>query len=214
MGLNKNIGNEENVTYLSVIGGNISQKVAAGTPGAVMRVNKKGAEVHEMIHNNGITGIVVGLVVEESDYGQQLKVTIKDVDEKFFLFFSVESKFFDSFASKIGSADLSKEITIRPFSFVPKDGDGSKISGVTLTQGEVKLDYYFTEEDAKGKPFIKKGTPKLTESKWKMFKLAEREFLCEYINELIQEEAPAETSKSEKVESVETEEDSSDLPWE
>ncbi len=187
MGLNQSTQNDGTI-YLTIVGGNIHQKVKQDTPGAAERINKKGDTVYELVHKNGITGYIEKLEIEKGDYGKQLNIRIYDDTDRFQLSVPVESKYFDSFCAKIGNADFSKDITIRPFSFEPKenarklpDGTIAKVTGMYLAHGETKIDYYFTPADDKGKPFIAEGE-KLEDDDYKIFKLQERKFYCDHID--------------------------------
>jgi hypothetical protein len=102
----------------------------------------------------------------------------------------VDSRYFDSFCSKIMNADLNAEIKIAPYDFEPKDS-GRKI-GINLFQGsdlKQKLGYYFSKEHPHGKPqpenfgtLNSKGM--LDDEDYKIFKIKERKFYKAMIEKL------------------------------
>jgi DNA-binding TFAR19-related protein (PDSD5 family) len=167
----------ERKIYLSIINGKFAQKVEEGTANAVSRKNKKEAIVHELLHDKA-SGMIQEVKIEKNDFGKQLVIVMNDLGELYIITIPVESKYFDSFCSKIGNADLSMEIEIVPYSFQPKDKDGKRV-GINLYQGGKKLNYYFSKEEPKGKPFPEKDG--LDEDEWKMYKIKERKFFCDYI---------------------------------
>lgn len=173
--------------YLSIIGGKLAQKVEKGTANAVSRLNKKSEEVWELLHQK-VSGMIEEMKIEKKDFGEQLDITMNDVGERYTISIPVESKWFDSFCAKIGSAQLDKTLEIVPYSFEAKDGSGKK-NGINIYQKgnpaadeKGKLPYYFSKENAMGKPFP--PDQKLGDREYKMFKLQEREFYCKYINNM------------------------------
>lgn len=178
MGLSNS--NSDRKTFVNIINGKLTVKTDKENPLAVARKNKKDETVYE-IHHDKLTGVIVSMNITKNDFGKQLEVELDDVGERFLVTIPVESKYFDSFAAKIGNAKHGEEITIAPYSFQPKDSE-TKRTGINLYQGGTKLEYYFSEANPRGKPFP--ASAKLDEDDWKMFKLQERKFYCEYIGTL------------------------------
>jgi len=168
--------NVENKIYFNIVSGKFAQRVKEGTAGAVTRFSEKKKENVYEILNDRLTGTIESMSIDKTEYGKQLVIMMTDEGESYQVTIPVESKYFDSFCSKILSADLSKFLELAPFSFAP---DGKKITGMNIYQDGKKLDYYFTKENPKGKPFAE---DKLDESDWKIFKLQERKFFCEMID--------------------------------
>lgn len=177
MGLSNS--NSDRKTFVNIINGKLTVKTDKDNPLAVARENKKGETVYE-IHHDKLSALITGMQITKNDFGKQLEIEMSEPEGKYLLTIPVESKYFDSFCAKIGSADLGAEITIAPYSFQPKDKD-NKMTGINLFQNGEKLGYYFTESDPKGKPF---PNEKLDEDDWKVFKLQERKFYCEFIGKL------------------------------
>lgn len=163
-------------TYINIVGGRFAVRCDSTTTGAVKRFSeKKKEDVYELLYDS-LTMNIKSIKIEKNDFGKSLVVESSDGE---LLTIPVESKYFDSFCSKIGSADLTRNIKIVPFSF---EKEGKKYTGVNIWQQGEKLPYYFTAENPKGKPFS--GAEKLDESDWKIFKLNERKFFCNFIESL------------------------------
>lgn len=191
--------------YLSIIGGRFAEKVDKETTGAISRKNKKDETVWEIM-NDRTSGIIKNMRIESNEsFGKQLILSMEDLGEDYLINIPVESRYFDGFCNKIQSADLSKEIELAPYSFLPSNSENKKV-GMNIYQGGKKLDYFFTKENQKGKPFPK--DEKLDEDDYKIFKIQERKFFCNLIEEL---NTKLPISSKEKVESPNNSND--DLPF-
>jgi len=134
-----------NATYLTIMGGNIAQKVPEGTEGATQRTNKNGKQVYEMLYKS-VSGRLQSAVVESGNYGDQLKVTIDSEGRKCILTIPVQSAYFSNFASKIGNVDLSKDVKIYPYSLFSKEKN-KQISGLNFYQNDKKIEYFISNEN-------------------------------------------------------------------
>lgn len=166
--------------YLNLVGGKFAEQVKKDTPNAVERINKNEKVVYEIL-NDRTSGQIKEMNIEKTDYGKALIILMDDIGEAYNISIPVDSKFFDSFCSKIGNADLHKMLELRPYSFEDK-GTGKKIMGMNIFQDNKKIDYFFSKESPKGKPFPDKEN--LDEEDWKVFKIQERKFYCEFISNL------------------------------
>jgi hypothetical protein len=175
MGLTKS--EKGSKTYLTIFSGKFAQKVNADTPNAIARENKNKQMIHEL-HYDALEGHIIGLKMESSDFGRQLVCEVQSGIDKFNLAIPMESKYFDNFCYKINSVNLEQEVKLVPYSFEPSDGKGKK-TGINFYQNDVKLMHYYTTEDPKGKPFPE--GKELSESKWKIYKLQERDWLADMI---------------------------------
>ena len=194
----------EKKAFMTIVNGKWAEKVEKGTTGSIERVNKKGDTVHEMQYSD-VTGVVKDLKIEKKDFGKQLNVLIDDVGETYTLSIPVESRYFDAFCSKIGNADMSKPMTITPYSFTP-NGEKSVKTGINIYQignpkalkadGTIdvkgKLPFYFTKENPHGRPLPQKdGRPladgeTLEEEEWKAYFLIISMFNQKYIEKFMQ----------------------------
>ena|SRR3990167_458709 len=164
--------------FLNLVGGQWAEQVKEGTPNAVQRTNKKDKVVYELLSDR-CSGVIKEMKIEKNDYGKHLVILMDDIGESYNISIPVDSKFFDSFCSKIGSANLHSNIELAPYSFESKEGN--RVMGMNLYQNGQKLGYYFSVEDPKGKPF---NTERLDDEDWKVFKIQERKFYCEYISNI------------------------------
>lgn len=205
--------NSDRATYLNIIDGKITRKVNQETPNAVARTNKKGDTVYELQYDK-LEATIEKMQIEKDDYGKKLVVTLSEAADRYLLTIPVESKFFDHFCAKIGNVNIEQPVTIAPYSFIPK-GESQKKSGLNFYQDGKKVEYYFTEAEPKGKPM---ANGKLEEDDWKIFKMQERKFYCEFITKVFGNEPterPAYTTEPalSKQKPVVKEQESSDLPF-
>lgn len=143
-----------NQVYLSVSNGQLVRSFKSPTKETVERINKTGKTVYEEFFKD-LTGVVTDVSTKDGTYGPQLLISVLAGDEVFQIQLQLSSRYSSSFLKILPNADLSKEITIRPWQ-MPDSKDASKtISGITLYQGG-KLAPAFTREDPKGLPEMEK----------------------------------------------------------
>ncbi len=179
--------NSERTTFLNIIEGKICKKTNQENPLATARVNKKGDTVYEQRFDK-LEAKIVSMKIDKDDYGKKLVIELEEAADRYTLTLPVESKYFDHFCAKIGNVDRNHLIIIAPYSFVPK-GEAQKRTGLNFFQHGNKVEYYFTEVQPKGKPM---PNGKLDEDDWKIYKMQERKFYCEYITGL---DAPKEVNR-------------------
>lgn len=167
--------------YLSIVGGRFAEKVDKDTAGAVSRKNKKEEIVWEIL-NDKTSGVIKNMKIDSNEsFGKQLILSMEDIGEEYSITIPVESRYFDGFCNKIQSADLSKQIELAPYSFLPSNSENKKV-GMNIYQDGKKLEYFYSKEDQKGKPFP--DSEKLEDDEYKIFKIRERKFFCALIEEL------------------------------
>jgi len=195
-------------TFLQIVAGKIAQRSAEGVQGAVSRENKNKVVVWEL-HHDFLSGKIKELKIENKTFAsgktKQLEIAMEDGGKNFTLTIPVDSKYFDQFCAKIGNANLDKKLEIKPYSFIPK-GEAKKKSGLNIYQDDKKMDYFFSKENAKGKPFPPED--RMDEEDYKVFKIQERKFYCDYINGMT---TPKPTTADVKSTLVPTPDD--DLPF-
>jgi hypothetical protein len=168
------IETQNNSTYLYVIHGKLAQKVGEGE--GTKRENKNGKVVYEKYYN-GISGKLVKAYTAPSDYGDQLHILIED-GKTYAIQCKVESAFFRSFVGKLGSIDLSKEITISPYSF---EAEGKKKQGFVIKQNGEKLGYCIGKDNQpEGFPVYPENAG---EAKFKIYLIEKMEAEKKYLNE-------------------------------
>jgi hypothetical protein len=171
----------ESNTYLSISLGKLRKKTDAENPNAVKRTSEKtGKDMYELVFA-GLTGKIVGLEYKESkDYGNSLVVKVKDESDIYNVQISEESKYFSEFLTKYPNIDISKDIELKPYDFIPK-GETSRKKGLVIVQNGEKLSNYYITKD--GEKYIPKdGIPTydLNEfdlDEWKIYNVRLRKFL-------------------------------------
>jgi len=140
-----------NKIFLSIVEGNLRQKVDSETKHAVKReyeVDEKGIKIKkskwELTYESWV-GVIQDIRVEEGTYGQRLKVMFEDA----ILDIPTGSRYFQDFGKKIVGADINKEIIIKPFDFeTEKEGTTEliRLTGISIDQDGKKLKSYFWNE--------------------------------------------------------------------
>lgn len=126
--------------YISIVGGNIVQKVDKDTPNARYREyetrDKSTAGKWELVFNSWV-GKILNITFKEGDFGEQCNVELEDA----ILSMGTAGKYFTDFACKIFNGDLEKEFVIHPYD-MEVDG-GRRKTGISLQQEGEKLQNYF-----------------------------------------------------------------------
>jgi hypothetical protein len=147
MALNKQ---NKSSTYLTIVGGKISQRVPEGTDGAVARKLKngpnEGSEVYELQYGS-VTGKITGGSVESGDYGDQVAIEISDGKESYVLKLPWNSKLRDAFVKRVPNIDVTEELEIICF---PDKQDKSPVMLIKQKGGFVKFAY--TKDNPNGLP--------------------------------------------------------------
>lgn len=173
--------------------GMIRVKADKETPGAKYREYEtsdgtKGSK-YELEYSE-LSGKIIGLEFFDGDYGKVLQVKVKDGDEVIVLCLTVSSNFCEDFMKKLPNVDLSKEVTIKPYSFEDKITKKLK-KGVTIIQGEEKAANFFIKDLGDNKYGLTNGYPAPEKDKtydkedWKIYFMQARKFLVNYITENI-----------------------------
>lgn len=174
--------NYESGKYLSIKAGKIRQRVAEGTPNAVLRkyTNPKTGqegEVWEIVYQ-GWRGIVRDIQFYEGDGYENLNVVFDDIT----LSMSADSRYASDFIKKFAGADVQSEITITPYDFVTDDG--KKKIGLSILQNEQKLQDHFSFKNDKGEWEQRENFPKYEgegKEDWKIYLLQVKKFLKNWV---------------------------------
>ena len=142
--------------FLSISGGEVREKVKEGTPGAEYREyelpnGEKGGKWEKPF--GYVDGLVSKVYFEDTDFGTMMKI---DIDE-FTLSLSTSSKYFSKLAERLPNVDFKKVVKFTPYDFT---GDGGKkLTGISVKQGEEKLNSHFYDPDATGRERNINGIP-------------------------------------------------------
>lgn len=181
---------KSNTLYLNIAQGNMVQKADKDNPDAVKRVytDDDGTEhtKYEVRHRN-LTGHIVGLKFDKGDYGERLQVLlVNDEGERAQLSIpnsDQNNDYFVDFAKRVAAVDLTKEVTINPYS-IKGDGDEYANRGVSIKQdGETVKNYYFDGKKAvNGIPEVSDEDRKeFVSEDWKIHFMTVRKFLKKQI---------------------------------
>lgn len=212
--------------YMSVIAGELKQKVTAETTGASKRVyevtdKQTGAktEGHKWeIQHQDIFGVISGVIFKGSDYGEQIIIKIYNAEDDMTAVITCgsDSRYGTDFMKKLKSLKLDEEICFNVHDFEAKDKDGNvkltpkgkpkKITGCNITQDGEKIPSFYYDfkkrETINGLPLVDKVMQKtLGEDYWKIFFITEKAFLKEeteeYVKGIVPKAKPQEEATSE-----------------
>jgi len=135
--------------YFTILGGKFAVRVPEGTPGSVMRVNKKNKEVNEIYHES-FTGKLVGIrVKEDTGYGKQWEFDFQDQGQINTLQLSYSNSFSTNILKMLPNVDLNKEMKLQPNQ---KIEDGKPKSSLFISQDGVTLKHAYTKDAPNGLP--------------------------------------------------------------
>jgi hypothetical protein len=167
------------VTYVNIVGGKLSIRAQEGDEGAVSRINKNEVTVWEK-HYPNLTGTLVSV---ECKMNEKLKaneyiLTIDDVGTIYKLSIPCDSNYGDSLAVRLPNLKAGQIYTFTPFDFEDKTkknnkGEPAKIIGISIKQGEDKIQPYYTKEDPKDRP---QGEEGMDADDYKVYKIKLRKF--------------------------------------
>ena len=217
MGLGE-INRGGNITFLKIVpGAIIAKKTTEDDIRAVKReyedANGKKGHVFERQFDN-LSGIISNISFNKGNYGEEFIILIKDDGENYRLSMNISqiknSLYANSFLSKLRNIDLTKEVTLKPYDFITKEG--KKQTGMTVTQDGNKLgnSYY----DTKTKKLLVKSFPTIenwsesTQEDRDMYNLQLKSFYKKEVSKLKFPETPKKVEK--KAEDVP---ESDDLPF-
>ena len=175
-------------TFVS-IGSNGDLRVNANesTPGAVKRdyelSNGSKGSKWELIYNE-MTGIITSIQFRDGDYGEQMLINFWDDGVSYVLTTPASSNFATDIMKKIPNINVTKPITIKPYSLT--DDKGKPKKGVTIIQDGSKITNFFVEEGEDGKKKEAHGFPVKEAGKayktsdWKLYFMQVAKFLQEY----------------------------------
>ena len=167
------------VTYVNIVGGKLSIRAQEGDEGAVSRTNKNDVTVWEK-HYPNLTGALISV---ECKLNEKLKaneyvLTIDDVGTTYKLSIPCDSNYGDSFIVRLPNLKLNQIYTFTPFDFEDKvkknkKGEPMKIIGVSIKQGDDKIQPFYTKEEPKDRPV---GEDNMDADDYKVYQIKLRKF--------------------------------------
>lgn len=131
----------QGATYFTISDGKCRIRLKEPQEGCITRVTKDGNTVHEFVHDSFVAKLVSGSVVD-TDYGKQWKLVFADAKDTYVL----SLKYTSGYAKTIIMAlcnpkfDPQMPVTLKPYSFEPKDRPGKTVIGTTVLQFDQKLE--------------------------------------------------------------------------
>lgn len=162
--------------------GTLRLTVDAGTEGAKLREyetsdGKKGSKWE--LTFKSLSGKITNIQTYEGDYGKNLLVTLSYDGGEDTISFNTATPFGEDFMKKLPNINLDEYVTIAPYSFV--DDNGKTRKGVTVSQGDVKLQNYFYDVEKKKNlhkyPEPEGDVSKFDKDDWKIYFTKCRKFL-------------------------------------
>jgi hypothetical protein len=138
--------------FITILQGKFAQRVQEGTEGAVKRVNKIGKTVYERFYDS-FTGKLVGIKVQDGEYGKTWNFSFQDKGEVYILQLSYSNSFATAFLKMLPNIDLSKEMKVSPS---VKEVDGKNRSSLFVNQGGTFVKHAYTREKPEGMPDLNK----------------------------------------------------------
>lgn len=144
---------ENNAIFLSITNGKICKKVPQPTATSQERVNKNGKTVHEEYYKGWKGRITAITVRDHPEFGKFWNITLTDSEGDAILQMNYSSGYSAAFLKILPNIDLSGDVVITPN--LKKEGDKNKTS-LFITQHGVPVKWYFTKDDPKGLPALRK----------------------------------------------------------
>lgn len=144
---------QSNAIFLTISNGQICKKVSKPTSISKERVNKNGVTVNEEFYKGWKGRITAIEVREHKDYGKFWNVTLTDSDGDAILQMQYSSGYSSAFLKTLPNVDLNSDVIITPNMKI--EGDKKKAT-VFITQHGVPLKHYYTRDNPKGLPELKK----------------------------------------------------------
>jgi len=175
----------KNKIYASILSdGSIRVKTFQDDPSAVKREYElpdgTSGIKYEKVYDE-LSGLVTGISFNEGKYGTSLHVVVKD-EESIILTAGLSTSFAEDLMKKIPNFNLTKSVTIRPYSF--DDDKGKNRKGVTVWQEGEKIKSFFHDENNKpieGFPVPEKDYKDCDKDDWRIFFIKQRKFLRNYL---------------------------------
>lgn len=154
-----------------------------------------------------VTGLIKNLNFKQGEFGEEFVITMSDNGESFQINIGISpikgSLYFKSFCSKLKNIDFSKEITLKPYDFITKEG--KKQTGFTVKQDGNKIgnSYY----DTNTKKVLVKNYPTIenwsesTKEDIEMYNIQLKSFYKKEVSKLKFPELTPQSSKKEEVKS-------------
>ena len=188
---------ESNSIYLSIIKDNFVQRSTEDNPKAVKREyedseGKKGVKWE--VPYQAVEGYITGVSFHDGKFGEEFVVTLEEGDSSVKIQMGTGSRYFMNFGEKFPNIDFTKKVKLSPYDLV--DDKGKTKNGITVYQGEDKVDSNYYDFEAKksknGMPSVAAKDRKGYDSDdWKMHFIQVKKFLKKEIQKVVIPAKPA-----------------------
>lgn len=176
-------------TYVNIVAGKLSVRAKEGDKGAVSRTNKNDVTVWEN-HYPNLTGTLVNVecVLNEALKANEYVLTIDDVGTLYRLSIPCDSNYGDSFIVRLPNLKLNQIYTFTPYDFEDKEkkkknGEPYRNTGVSIKQGEEKIQPAFTKDNPNGRPQPQDGMDK---DDYKVYQIQLRKFYRSVVTKFLE----------------------------
>jgi hypothetical protein len=154
--------NNSDATFLVVRNGKLAQKVTESTEGATKVFSKDDSgneRTSFYLMHSSLTGTITKTGIYKGNFGEEVKVTIVDGDERYILSFSLKSEYGQDFLKRFPNLPSGDVVKITPVLTEAKDKENNVIKnkeGKTVTRGFISV------KDSEGnsiKSFYSKENP-------------------------------------------------------
>jgi hypothetical protein len=185
------IEQRERINFISILSSDATLRkvVPEGTTGAVTRTYElkdgtTGSKIEKIYES--VSGKITDIKFADTEFGTLLQVTLTDPDEFLkaepeVLSMNTSTDFAKDFMKKLPNIDLEKEVTVRPFNFIP-EGKTTSLKGLTVIQDVEKKTSTMGYPEADAKLKDEKNEMKRKEG-WKRFFKDCEIFLVDYTTE-------------------------------
>lgn len=117
--------------------------------GYVEFTSSKGNKSYRKYHR-GITGELESVSIRDTQFGQEVSISLKQDDTVFYLSFSlmdqkgfVDSNYCEDLISRLPNLEKGATYTVNPYRFIP-EGKQYDQTGVSIKQGDLKIEKAYT----------------------------------------------------------------------
>lgn len=127
---------------VKVIGGSFRITVPEGADGSVIRENKEGKVVSELIFSS-LSGYITDIKKEDSKYGLQVKISIK-ADKDYTLSLGYSDGITSNLFKMLPNVNIAEPVEM---SLVTKEEDGKKRTSIFMKQNGENVKWAFTKSN-------------------------------------------------------------------
>ena len=131
----------QGATYFTISDGKCRIRLKEPQEGCITRVTKDGNTVHEFVHDQFV-GKLTSASVVDTDFGKQWKLVFGDASGTYVLSLKYTSGYAKTLVMALCSPNFDPRmpVTLKPYSFAPKDNPKKTIIGTTVFQFDHKLE--------------------------------------------------------------------------